>query len=300
MKELWRKSIALLRNHPVLVLPFVFSELLTGSVSWLRHLASSGVIRWVSHRQIESVLGENFGSRAVDAASMRTASRLNSALSWGTHYVSISIETAALVLTVIMAGLILHNEQPVLAATAAARLRAYPKRILLYSAKAWLLTLVLSTLITFFLYLPASRLRFGSPSFSVLSSGLGLLGTACLAWVMAPIAIRLLRSAGSPAISNQERELGRYAFLLAAAAGWAIGFLLHPLISELSHRLPGATEAVVIFSSLIINLPYVQLYIALAFIADASLEVHQMPGDPRLRKLLRAAMPLHFERRGES
>lgn len=157
MKEHLRRTIAILRAYPVLWVPYVVATVLAYCLDLLRHVAERRIVYWEFSRQVPSVLGGNFSRRPFDASAMETVHRLRSVLVWAVHYVNISIFAVAMVLTAMLAYASLCNEQPAFA-FAAARLTSYPKRILVYAAKAWFLMLVLNAILYWPIYLPAFHL----------------------------------------------------------------------------------------------------------------------------------------------
>lgn len=298
MHDTWRKTIALLRAYPVLWAPYLAAELLTCTLDWLQHSARTFIFRWMTARQFRSVLGGSVGAGPLDSHSMAIVMSANAGLAWLGHYANLCIDTAALVLTAILIGMLLRKEKPILGA-AAAKLRSYLERALIYAAKAWLLYLTLHLIYCCLIYFPINAVIFGRQGLSALSISLSLLAGVCYAWIMAPIAIRLLRSADSPALNAQEKKLGRYVYILVVVASSAIGYLLGPFVSSLRLHPLGADIVFRYALPIFTDIPYVFLYVALAVIANAELPEPAGPGDSRLRAGLRSLMPLHFQPRQE-
>lgn len=297
MKELLRKSIQLLRSHPLLWAPYVVAELIVDGISRLRHLADARILLWESSRQIESVFGGNFSPRAFDTNAIEVVYRLRTSLAWAADYAERCIFTAAMVFTMTMVSALVRKEQPVIA-TATARLRQYPKRILLYSAQAWLLSAILFVLIEWPIYLPGFRSAMTGHASDILSRFLDLIGGLCFAWFMAPIAVRLLRPVAEPDSTRDEKRLSRAAFLLTAVAYVVLIAILNPLVMKLNLSSAGEINAAFRLAALIANSPYVVLYVAFSLIADARLRAEVASGPswtPKLRGLLRSVMPLHFQ-----
>lgn len=298
MGSLVRKTALILRTHPILWAPYIIAAILTSGLDWLRRLASSHILQWALTRQIESVQGGIFSPRVFERVSILTIMRLRSALLWGVHFVDICIYAIALVFTAILAGAILRGERPVFAATAP-RLRGFSMRILAYSAKIWVLMLVLYLALDWPFYLPDVAQHLSHRAFSALSIGIGLLHSLCYAWVMAPLAIRLLRPANPMPLSNAERKLARSIAIFAALADELILRALDPLVSLSGIHAQAANEALYSLVVLVAALPYVFLYVAFALIADPELQSREVPDDSSLVKLLRSLMPLHFQPRSE-
>lgn len=293
MKEHLRRTIAILRAYPVLWAPYVVATVLAYCLDLLRHVAERRIVYWEFSRQVPSVLGGNFSRRPFDASAMETVHRLRSVLVWAVHYVNISIFAVAMVLTAMLAYASLCNEQPAFA-FAAARLTSYPKRILVYAAKAWFLMLVLNAILYWPIYLPAFHLSWGSLGFVVLSRGLSLLDQLCFAWILAPVALRLLRPAAAPASSIEEKKLARNIFMLTVVAYEAISTILDSLVIKLHLAQQPAVDAAFQIAGLIANAPYVPLYVALALIAYPEMAKNAPQRNSRLRGLMGSLMPLHF------
>jgi hypothetical protein len=294
MKNLWSKTAFVLRRYPILWAPYAVAMLLTCSLSLFRRFVSNRILPWIATRQVESVLGGNFAPRDFDSVPMQTVRQLRSALEWGTRYVNICIVALALVLTAMMVSVILRGEGPAFAA-AGTRLRTYPTRILVYSSKVWLLSLLLSVALWWPIHLSVTNLYKG---YSV-SDGLDLLGRLCFAWVMAPIAIKLLRPAESAALPVLDKRLARYIYLATITAEYLMEYLLRPLVSIPGLYSSNAKYAAYCFSPLISGLPFVFLYVAFALIADPDLQERVVPVEFWLPEWLRSLMPLHSEARKE-
>lgn len=296
MKDLLRKSASILRQHPILWVPYIVAELIDSCLNRLRYFVDRRFVIWVAHRPISSVLGGNLAPHGINAATMQNLSHLTAVVASAAHYVSLCIFTTAMVFTAILAGIILRDQQPAFA-NATAKLRTYPKGILIYALKAWLLSTVLWAFCL--IVLPLLALHPGSRTFSAVSAGLSLLTGLCFVWVMAPVAINLLRPPGSPALAMQDRRIGRYIYMLTFAVIWVVEHSLDPAISELLRKLPAAHYAVDYFLFPLIDLVIVFAYLAFALIADPDLQGRVTDIGFGAPEWLRTLMPLHFQPRRE-
>jgi hypothetical protein len=264
MRELSSKAAELFRKNPVLWLPFFCAHLLTSCLVWVRKFATHEILAWIMTKR--SVLGGNLGRSDLHSDTIQTIERISFSMQWGTIYVDSCLNAIALVLTAVLLGMIVRSQRPSLA-TAFAALRYYPERILFYSLKFWLLSVVLDALMAW----PASHLLETMPNrikwiLLALTDGQVLLTMLCSAWVMAPIAIRLLRPVDSGIVSAEDKRKGRYFYMLTVAAMFTLSRILFPLVTRLPFN---ATyeRAIVDLASFVVSFLSVLLFIALALLA---------------------------------
>lgn len=284
MRALVRKSAELLRKHPILWLPYICANLCASGLSRLRSMGMKEIFYWLAVKRWHPAPAGTSTSSIFDAA-VRNVERLNSVLVWGLTYVEFSIDSTAMVLTALLVGLALCNERPALWA-ALKGLRGYPARILLYALKFWFLYLALDVVLleAGSLFRPLAYLN--DPGGSPLTTGVDSAAAIFFAWLMAPIAIRLLRRAGAPAPSKAQKRLGRYCFMLTVAVSLILGRVLDPIF--LKYIAGSIAPAVSLaLASLLAQFPFVLLYIALALLANKA------PLEPGMRKAsgLRAVSP---------
>lgn len=298
MKELWLETFELIRKHPVLWLPFLCASLAASGLSWFRRIEAKKLAYWlVTRHTTHSVLGGN-SSPSLDGATISRAVRVSASLRWGFIYINTCIYTTALVLTATFVGMILCGQGLNLSGAREA-LRAYPKRILLYSLKSWLLFAILTAFVVFpITYFTTPMWKYSQAVSSAFSIGEALLTSLCTSWIMAPIAIRVLRPVEAYEVSAEDKRLGRFAYMLAAVASIALSRLLDPLFMKLTSNL-SISKGVLNFSSVITDCPYALLYIALALLAAEGARDGELKAGLITREFLRALMPLHFRRGDE-
>jgi hypothetical protein len=157
---------------------------------------------------------------------------------------------------------------------------------------------VLTVIVT----IPATKLSdaMASPhpdATNVLFIGAAILWAFVLAWVIAPIAIALLRPPGAVAVNADEKRLVRYIYFLTQMAAFLLSHFISPLLGKLP--LNSSAENIVLEAAgIVFNLPFVLLYVAFALIAQPALLVSQAERPSAilafLRRHRRALMPLHF------
>jgi hypothetical protein len=100
----------------------------------------------------------------------------------------------------------------------------------------------------------------------------GLVVEGCLAWLLVPSAIRLLRGPGSHTVSTRERQTGTIFAVAASAATSVLGFLVGKAESTLILDNHWESDALAVANSVIVNTPEILLFIALALLAIQRLD----------------------------
>ncbi len=285
MRDLWRKTAKLFLSYPILWLPYVCAQLLTDSLEWLRNAAEMRVIQtYIST------------SPAMIA--------WIPVLRWSIRYVALCLETVALVATAALVAMIVRSERPRLRA-ALAELPSYPKRILVYSFKLYLLVAVFATLegvpaLHGSGWLTDSTVATGWSRAAIfaLVLGQGLVSIVLSAWIMTPITIRLLRAPGAEPPSADEKKLGRYFVILIGGATFVLSAALFPILLKLVALRPFPEQVYASLVSLVLSFPYLLGNIAVALIAAPG---DWNPGETTIdrwwREIVRMLMPLHFDKR---
>jgi len=119
-----------------------------------------------------------------------------------------------------------------------------------------------------------------------------------IAWIMMPIAIRLLRVPSAELPSADEKKLGRYFVILTGVGGIALSATLSPLLFKVV--LPGRFPQLVYSSliSLVLSFPFLLGQIGVALIAvGGDWNPGETPAILKWRRLVRSMMPLHSEPR---
>jgi hypothetical protein len=301
MKELWRKTAKLFLKYPILWLPYVCVHLLNASLDSLRHARVIWIYRWLTTGH--SVLG-SFPVQIYNSAATAKTAWISGLMQWSLLFLKICLDTVALVVTAALVTKIMRGEQPRLRAVLA-ELQDYPKRILGYSLKLYFLDLVFAT----FVSLPAIRLSHWvsdstattgwsrAANFALLR-GQGLISLILFAWIMIPIAIRLLRTPGTEPPSTDEKRLGRYFVILMGVGGFALSSALFPVLLKLVALRAFPKQAYASSISLVLSFPSLLGNIALALIAvggDWNLSGASI--SEKRRERWRALFPLHFDER---
>lgn len=301
MRELWRRSIALLRNHPVLWMPYLCAAILATGLTPLRRIAEKGILHWhfIGSTTSHSILSPNLVETHFDeAAFMRTAERIYFVLRWGIRYIDDCLYAVAIILTALLLNMILSEHKQRLR-EAIGDLWGYPTRVLAYASKSWLLSLCLFVFVSTPVRKVADKFALSNRSdFYAMYYCVVLLYAICFAWVMAPLAIKLLRPAGAAAIAAEEKRLGRYTYFFIQAAAFAFSHLVDSWLVKLP--LQSSAERMAFDASAIVtNLPFVLLYVAFALIARPDLLQCGAEKPSTFYAFLKTLMPLHFSRQDE-
>lgn len=293
VKKLWRKTARIFLEHPVLWLPFLCAHLLTYGLHRLQRFVDSRIIE--RYETWRSVLGGRVFGNSNPAAHAQAA-HIVSILGSSAQYLYMCIGATALVVTAFLVAMIIRDERPGLK-PAMTELRNYPKRILGYSFKYWFLGLVLTSLIVIPMVHFVIPLQGRHPAIVTLLTRVQVLITMALsAWIMTPIAIRLLRPPDSAPLTAVERRLGRYFAILAAIAVYALDALLIPLaLKLLQPHSSGAQHVSMDLLGSVLSFPDLLASIALALLAaGGDWYADETPPLVNLRGLFRTLMPLHF------
>lgn len=107
--------------------------------------------------------------------------------------------------------------------------------------------------------------------------GYALAGECCLAWLLLPAAIRLLRPPASPPISTQQRKLGTILAAAAFVSSTAIEYLIGRTEAAITIGNYWESWAIAVANTVIINAPEVMLFVALALMAIQESSVEPVP-----------------------
>jgi hypothetical protein len=295
MRTLWRSTVSLLRQYPVLWLPVLLAAFINFNLRWItdffRHWLIQRILPWLSEGH--SVLSNAPVYGGLSQQAINKAILLVSPLEWATRFLSDLILACALVATAAILHSIAQTGRGSLR-YAAVPIRSSGSRIAIFSLILFGVNVVAGFLVgiiaplVWSLHLPDLLERILSLSLSSrlevekLNLFPNLIGnlwplpiTLCVVWVIAPLQIRLIQPPGSISAPDQIKR-ARMAALVTALVATAVSLLV--LLAEstlfLLH-LPAsnpAFHAIEAIASLIDHAPYVPLFVALYLIAT--------PGSP--------------------
>jgi len=298
MKKLCDRVAELLREHPILWLPYIAADILAICLWRLRGLAEKGIFHWFTTITVHSVLGGDIALPRRDSATLARASIAYAPIGFATIVAVVCLFVASLLVTAAMVDSI-EREQRLDAREILARIAVRWRRILLFALR-FLITVGVFiagiTLLSYYLLFLVHRQELITSFWLV--AGLMLIGVGCTAWLVIPAAMRLLRGE-TASVSAQIRNQGTILAILAAETGLGIGFLIQKL--EVSIMLNSRWEitALSVFNSVIANAPDALLFIALALLAaELSRESDSNEGS-KICELLPLLMPLHYDKSKE-
>jgi hypothetical protein len=100
----------------------------------------------------------------------------------------------------------------------------------------------------------------------------GLVSEGCLAWLLVPSAIRLLRRPYSQTVSTRDRQRGTIFAVATSAITFGLEFLVAKAESTLILDNQWEGDAIAVANSVIVNTPQILLFIALALLAIQTLD----------------------------
>jgi len=291
MRNLWRTTASLLRQHPILWLPVVLAEFVNFNLRWFERLLQHHLIQllilWFS--QTHSVLSSTPVHVQPTESIMLKVVLLTAPLEWSMRFLCAAVSVSSLVAT----AAILQN----IAETGCGTIRVVPvsirlsiRRILIFALQllafivaSGFLVALLTPLIAalnlpdklaqlFSLSIEAKIALDSSQFIHYLTRNIVVVPVALLLlYIMAPAAVRLLQLPYSVPAEHQAKR-ARIAALFAAVAIFVLGYLNSmleaPFIQQLNLQSSLAIYCYRIIVALILTLPYVPLFIAFYLIAN--------------------------------
>jgi hypothetical protein len=310
MRDLWRSTTSLLRQHPILWLPVAIVEFVNFNLCWLENLFNNWRFHQLLLRQSEgrSVLSASPLSVAPTHATMLKLETITIPISLSTQLLYDVLLACALFATAVVLQRIAETGSGTLR-DVLAPVKSSIRRIMVYALTLFGLGVIAGSLISFLSTLvhPLNLLDFQSKLEKVLSLSLqsqfalersnfiptfinSLLHylwtipiTLCVVYVIAPLQVRLLLRPGTNPTAQQARS-ARIAGALAALALAACAFLLFQVtFSLIPSSFPGVRYFFQAANSLITLAIYTPLFIAIYLIAnpESPLNLVSTLPDPR-------------------
>jgi hypothetical protein len=303
MRTLFRTTLSILRQYPILWLPLILAELINVNITWFERMLQHSLMRqllpWLT--ESHSVLAGATGHIPPTAQTIRNLSLILLPLGLGTEFVCIFLSAAALVVTAALLRS-LAEARPATLPAALPSIAPSRRRILIFSLALLGLKAISDVLTTFLSPLVFSfnledklerLLSLSLKSESVLEathlipnlvSHLWVLPIAlCGVYIIAPLQARLAQPPNATPVPDQARQT-RIAAILTAIAISTLSFLVAMLevplfqLFRLSSTL--ALYPVHIIASLVTVLPYVLLYIAFYLITTPDSPFAAIPDLP--------------------
>lgn len=271
MKELWNKTFELARRHIVLWVPCSLAGIL---MLWLGKLERAE-IRWFVRvfATQHSVLGGEVLS-ADPAQTQRQAMMVMYPSAFLKYLVEVCLFVVALTVTKNLVCMILNQQRPDLTG-ALQGILPRSREVLLLSLKYIAVMAVLGGVLIVIGSSPLTSDRIHQIALSkAFVYVFTLAGEACIAWLLLPPVMRLLRPPGAPIITNADRKLGTAFAVAASASALLLEYLIGRAESTVTFDRPWEGEASAVMNTVVVNTPQVLLFIALGLLAlQASGEV---------------------------
>lgn len=299
MKALWRSTLSLLRQYPILWLPLVLAEFINFNITWFERMLQRSLmgqlLPWLTESR--SVLGGATSHIAPTAQTIRDLHLILLPLDLGTELICIFLSAAALVATAELLRS-LAKGRPATLPAALASIAPSRRRILIFSLTLLGLNAISEVLTTFLaplvfvnfehklehllsLSLQSANVLEASHLIPNLASHLWVLPVAlCIVYIIAPLQARLAQPPDAAPVPDQAKQ-ARTAAILTAVAMSALSFLVAMLEAPLFQLLPPSSSLVLYpigtITSLITALPYVPLYIAFYLITTPEGPLNMSP-----------------------
>lgn len=187
------------------------------------------------------------------------------------QFVEICFFVVALAITKSLVNMVLKEQRPDIVAAVRGTVPRY-REILLFSLKYMAVMAVFGGVLVLASYVLTQE-HFRELAFSKVFVGVyGLVGEGCLAWLLIPSAIRLLRRPGSHAVSISDRQIGTIFAVAASAVTFGLEFLVGKAENTLILNNQWESDAIAAVNSVIVNTPQILLFIALALLAIQTLD----------------------------
>jgi hypothetical protein len=274
MKEVLRKSLELFRKHPVLWVPYLAAELLAIWQWHQRGELEKAIFRWFSTSH--SALGGEIVAGISNRANLARASMAYAPIGFMTMYSVICLFTVAMVTTAEMVNAVRRGERATLGASFKGVAARWPG-ILKFSFKFLLAFLVLMGTSICLLLLWAKTTQAGEiPTALWVTSLEGTLLSGCLAWLLTPAAIQLLRVPNQEPTSIEVTWRGATLAVLATAATSVLAILAQQVQKGMLIDTVAEREMVSLLIKVAVNLPDALLFISLALLAREGMSMAQI------------------------
>jgi hypothetical protein len=263
MKELWNRSFELFRRHLVLWVPCTIAGILMLALGWLQKAEIHWLMNFFSTKH--SALGGDFPSPDLALAQHKTQT-IAFPLGILKQFLEVCFFVIALATTSNLVLKIVEEQGPNIVAALRGILPRSREVLLLTVKYMAVMAAFGGVLISLSFLLTQEHFRQFALS-KVFVYIYGLVGEGCLAWLLMPSAIRLLRPPDSSALSKQGRKSGVLLAVATSAASLVVQYLVGraEVTVMVEHQWEG--EAIAVINTVIVNAPQIFLFIALAVLA---------------------------------
>lgn len=281
MRRLWHETSDIFWQCPIFWLPTLVADFVTFCFQRLWLLLRYEVI--FRFMQRHSVLG-NTPAYLIHGAVPTAATILLGFLRLFETFLGICFYTTAFLITAQLVSGHLQSSATEYRLVAA-MLKKHRRSILVFSLKLFLLSVLAGVLAAEAVGFLTPRLNhlpllYGvtAPYVAVFSA---ILLSACVAYIVTPSAVTLLRLPNSPPVKSEALAVGRTFAVVAVVVSSSAGIFSEAVerffFRDVTHIHPIALQAIYAIASLLTAFPYIVLFIALALIATGSIEESEVP-----------------------
>jgi hypothetical protein len=264
MKKLWNRAFELFRRHIVLWVPCSIAGILMIALGRLEKVEIHWLFGFFERQR--SVLGGVAPSADIAQVQHRVMMVMYP-LGFLKNLLEVCLFVVALATTKSLVCMILEAQRPDMVAALRGIVPQYWE-VLLFSLKYMAVMALFGGALTLLASSPLTPEHFHefvlSKAFIFVFS---LVGEGCLAWLLVPAAVRMLRPLGSPIVSAQDRQMGTIFAVATSAGTLALESLISKAESTLMLDNQWESDAIAAANAVIINTPQLLLFIALALLA---------------------------------
>jgi hypothetical protein len=276
VKELWRRSTALLLEYPILWVPVICADLVSFSVD-LPLLAATRTLTYGLIHSSMSVLGNGGTAPISPPPSFQFFYLKLASLTFAEECIRVCLYAFALLITASLVKIAIECGRPDFGRSLR-DVRPDAGRGIGFAAKIFGLGIVMVSLPIALIAAVAPLLSHGAHQSSLLMSHVfrfcwTTLLTAAVAYVVTPSALRLLQPRTQNLIECEKLRMGRLFAVLVVAASTAIESCSQAAVRAVSASSAGnipplTREAMELGGSLLSAIPYAVLFVALALLAN--------------------------------
>jgi hypothetical protein len=264
MNELLGKSFEMFRRHPVLWVPCTIAGILMLALGGLEKVEIHWVLNFfaTNHSALGAAVPYSDPAHVADGAVIVTYS-----LGYLKQFLEICLFVVALAVTSNLVRSFVEGQSPDMAA-ALKDVKPQGWEVLLFAIKYMLILAVIVGFPIAGAWLsPTSNYFQKLHSSLVIFHAYSLFGEGCLAWVLVPAAIRLLRPPDSPDISAHGRKLGVLAAVTTSAASFVLQYVVGRAESPAIVAHQWERWAIAVMNMTVMTVPQAFLFIAVALLA---------------------------------
>lgn len=278
MKDPWRKTLELLRAYPALLTTLVGASLANFFLRWFNRIYPRWIFHWAATRH--SVLGFETQSPDSWGVIQKKVILLSAPVSLCLSVATVGVYVAGFVLTARLVRDLIQSDQPDwMSALCFVRSRLF--RVLGLAIAFFVLIALAIYLSSAFIYLRIFAPFRGDLSPTALLIAAEFLTMVCVAWIMTPFVLRLIRDAPAMPASPEVQMQGRIAAIAVAATSLALTELVESFRPSINFTFEAEVRlrSYLIWPllSVLLDLPLLFLWVFLALLTYQELQMPEIP-----------------------